>query len=279
MIPEWFPLIFLLLGVGAASGLTAGLFGVGGGSIMVPALFFAFTVTGVPGDIVMHMAVATSSAVIVINSIKSVRAHQAKNSVDWDILWPKPFWQSYAMWIAIGAFIAAAFIAPYLSTFVLTVLFFIVAMIVAAQFMFGRPDFTLRDNVPGGAARPIVGGGVGIVSALMGIGGGSLTVPLMTLCSVPIHRAVGTASGLGLAIAAPATLGFIISGWGAAGRWPFSLGYVNGLAFAAMVAAAFVTVPLGAKLAHKMSQPLLKKVFGVGLLIVALNMLRQAMLG
>jgi len=153
-----------------------------------------------------------------------------------------------------------------------------VATLVALQFIFGRPDWKLRSAVPGGLARPLVGGSVGVLSSLMGIGGGSLTVPLMSICGVPIHRAVATASGFGFAIALPATLGFIISGMGAEGRPAFSLGYVNAMGFALIAAIAFLTIPLGAKLAHSMSQKKLKMIFGVCLLFVAINMARKALM-
>ena len=122
-----------------------------------------------------------------------------------------------------------------------------------------------------------MGGSVGALSAIMGIGGGSLTVPLMNMCGVPIHRAIGTASGFGLAIALPATLGFIVSGWSTAGRLAFSIGYVNILGVVVIAAVAFLTIPLGAKLAHGMSQKKLKMVFGICLLLVAANMARKAL--
>ncbi len=160
----------------------------------------------------------------------------------------------------------------------LTVLFAAVASLVALQFIFGRPDWRVRDNVPGGAARPIVGGAVGVLSALMGIGGGSLTVPLMSMCNMSIHRAVATASGFGFAISLPATIGFVISGWGVAGRPAFSFGYVNGLGFAIIALTAFLTIPLGTRLAHSLSQRRLKLIFGICLLFVALNMVRKALL-
>jgi len=244
---------------------------------MVPALFFAFKALGVSDDVVIHCAVATSSAIIIVNATRSVRSHHSHGAVDWDLLWPKRFWQSYALWIGIGSFLAALWIAPRMSGQALTVLFAGVASLVALQFIFGRPDWKLRDDVPGGIARPVVGGGVGVLSSLMGIGGGSLTVPLMSMCNVPIHRAVGTASGFGFAIALPATVGFIISGWSVAGRPVFSLGYVNGLGFALVAMTAFAAIPLGARLAHSLSQKRLKLIFGICLLLVALNMARKAL--
>ena len=198
--------------------------------------------------------------------------------MDWDLLWPKNPFFSYAFWIGLGAFLAAIWLAPRLSGQVLTVLFAGVASLVALQFIFGRPDWKLRETVPGGMTRPIVGGTVGVLSSLMGIGGGSLTVPLMSICGVPIHRAVATASGFGFAIALPATLGFIISGIGAQGRPAFSLGYVNAMGFVLIASIAFLTIPLGAKLAHSMSQKKLKMIFGVCLLFVAINMARKALM-
>ena len=194
-LAQYFPLIITLLGVGALAGLSAGLFGIGGGAVMVPALFFAFDALGVPQAVVMHSAVATSSAIIIVNAIRSTRSHHKHGAVDWNLLWPKNPFFSYAFWIGLGSFLAAIWLAPRLSGQFLTVLFAGVASIVALQFIFGRPDWKLRDSVPGGVARPAVGGTVGILSSLMGIGGGSLTVPLMSICGVPIHRAIATASG------------------------------------------------------------------------------------
>lgn len=274
---EYLPLIFTLLAVGGVAGLSAGLFGIGGGAVMVPALYFAFDALGVPQDVVMHSAVATSSAIIIVNAIRSTRSHHNHGAVDWDLLWPKNLLLSYALWIGLGAFVAAIWLAPKMSGQALTLLFAIVAGLISLQFIFGRPDWTLRETVPGGVARPLVGGTVGVLSSLMGIGGGSLTVPLMSICGVPIHRAVATASGFGFAIAVPATIGFILSGWGVTGRPAFSLGYVNVLGFALVASIAFLTIPLGAKLAHAMSQRKLKFIFGILLLLVAANMARKAL--
>jgi len=263
--------------VGAVAGLTSGLFGIGGGSVMVPVLFYAFISLGVPEEVVMHCAVATSSSIIIFNAIRSVRSHNKHGAVDWELLWPRNPLLSYGLWIGVGAFLGAIWLAPRLSGPALILIFAGVGGLVALKFIFGQPDWRFRETVPGGAARPLVGGSVGALSAIMGIGGGSLTVPLMNMCGVPIHRAIGTASGFGLAIALPATIGFIVSGWGAAGRPAFSLGYVNVLGFAVIAAVAFLTIPLGAKLAHGMSQQKLKMIFGICLLLVAANMARKAL--
>ena len=276
LLQNWL-LILALVGVGGVAGLTAGLFGIGGGAVMVPALYYAFSTLGVPEDIVMHCAVATSAAVIILNAARSTRAHHSKGAVDMSLVWPRPkWWQSYGLWIGVGAFVAAIWIAPRLSGAVLTQLFAVIAILVSLQFIFGKPSFVFRRTVPRGPAPAIVGGGVGVLSSLMGIGGGSLSVPLLTLCGVPIHRAIGTAAAFGLFIAVPATLGFIISGLGVPNR-PFgSLGYVNGLGFALITAAAWPMVPLGAKLAHKLDAVLLRRIFGICLALVALNMARKA---
>ena len=159
----------------------------------------------------------------------------------------------------------------------LTILFSIVSGIISLQFIFGRPDWTLRESVPSGAIRPAAGSLIGGLSSLMGIGGGSITVPLMSICGIPIHRAVATASGFGLAIAAPATIGFMLSGFNVPQRPSFSIGYVNVLGFIFMAGLAFFTVPLGAKLAHRLSQKKLKLVFGICLLIICANMARKAL--
>lgn len=277
LLAQNWPLIVALLAVGGIAGLTAGLFGIGGGAVMVPALYFAFSQVGVPEEIVMYCAVATSAAVIILNATRSTRAHHAKDAVDFSLIWPRPnWWQSYGLWIGFGSFVAAIWIAPRLSSVFLTQLFAGVALLVSLQFILGKPSFVLRNNVPRGPAPIMAGGSVGVLSSLMGIGGGSLSVPLLTLCGVPIHRAIGTAAAFGLFIAVPATAGFIYSGWGVENRPLGSLGYVNILGFALITVAAWPMVPFGAKLAHKLEPVLLRRIFGICLALVALNMLRKA---
>lgn len=270
-------LILALLCVAMVSGFAAGLFGIGGGAVMVPALHYALKAIGVANETVMHTAVATSAAVIIVNSWRSVRKHHARGSVDMDILLPKQIWRSYGLWIGAGSFLAALWIAPKMSGEALTALFAIIAFFVSLQFIFGRPDFVIRQSVPGGLAPPVVGSTVGGLSALMGIGGGSLSVPLLSLCNVPIHRAIGTASGFGLAIALPATAGFIISGWGVGQRPVLSLGYVNIAGFAIIAGVSLFFVPLGVKAAHALNASMLKKIFGLCLMLVVLNMLRESL--
>lgn len=268
----------VLIFVGGLAGYGAGLFGIGGGAILVPALFFVFLSLDVDESIVMHCAVATSATVIIMNSWRSVSKHYALGGVDLALLWPRRrLWTSYGLWIAASSFLAAVFIAPSLSSEVLTLVFASVGFVVAMQFIFGRPDFVVRDNVPGGAGPPLIGGLIGALSAVMGIGGGSLSVPFLTLFGVPIHRAIGTAAGFGVMIAIPATLGFIMSGWGVTGRPDLSLGYVHLPSAFLTLSCAWLFVPFGASSAHRLNTGLLRRIFGVVLVLVALNMARIAL--
>ena len=273
-----------LLAGGAVAGFAAGLFGIGGGTVMVPILAFVFTALGYPDATIMHCAVATSSAVIVLSSVRSVRSHNAHGAVDWDVVWPAnalrgAIFKSWGLWIGAGALLASAVLAQYISGRQLSMIFGAVLIVIALQFMFGRPNWKLRDSLPGGAARPVFGGAIGALSALMGIGGGAITVSLMVICGKRIHRAIGTASGIGIFISVPAAIGFIISGQGIAGRPPLSLGYVNVTGFVLLSITALIFVPLGANAAHKIAVRPLKIVFGVFLLCVSVNMIRKAVMG
>jgi uncharacterized membrane protein YfcA len=270
-------LIMWLAAGGALAGFAAGLFGIGGGAVMVPVLAFVLSSMGYPDVVIMHCAVATSSAVIIVSALRSVSSHNKHGAVDWDVLWPRQhLWKSWGLWIGAGALLGSAVLARHISGAQLEVIFGVVMCLVAAQFIFGRPSWKLRDGLPGGLALPFGGGLIGALSALMGIGGGSISVPLMALCGKPIHRAIGTASGVGVFIAIPATLGFILSGQGVAGRPPFSLGYVSGLGFIVLAVTAIIFVPLGARITHNMDQRPLKIIFGIFLFIVAIKMIIKA---
>lgn len=276
--PEVIKLALVLLATGCAAGFSAGLFGIGGGAVMVPALYFVFEALGYPQAAIMHSAVATSSAVIIIGSIRSVASHHKHKAVDWDILWPAKKYKSWGLWIGIGALLASSILAKYISGAQLTLIFGVIMSVIALQFIFGRPDWKWRESLPGGASIPIGGSIIGAISALMGIGGGAISVTLMVICGKTIHRAIGTASGVGMFISIPATLGFILSGWGAAGRPPMSLGYVNILGFVLVAITSIMFIPFGARLAHKTDQRKLKMVFGVFLALVSINMIRKTIL-
>jgi len=274
-------LVLALMAVGAAAGFSAGLFGVGGGTIIVPALYYTFSILGYPIEIIMHLAVATSLAVIIITSLRSASGHSKHGAVDWQMIWPKSPYNplvSWGVWIGLGALFAAAILAKYISGNMLTLIFGGATSLIALQFIFGRPDWRLAQKVPVNAATPPIGFALGALCSLMGIGFGSFGVTFMILCGKRIHNAIGTAAALGIFIAVPATLGFIISGQGVDGRPPWSLGYVNLLGFTLIALASFVFVPLGVRAAHRLPQNKLRMLFGILLLLVALNMLRKGLL-
>tara|TARA_R110002072_G_scaffold72335_3_gene172918 strand:+ start:1100 stop:1921 length:822 start_codon:yes stop_codon:yes gene_type:complete len=265
-------LIFMAMGLavtGAFAGLVAGLFGIGGGVVMVPALYFAFDLMGYGEGPRMHVAVGTSLAVIVATSLRSVSAHAKRGAVDFGIL------KSWTPWIVVGAILGGA-LADLTPGRILTGLFGTMALVLSAQFVFGRPDWRLAADMPGGLPRAGLGTGIGVMSSLMGIGGGVFGVTLMTLCGRTIHKAVATAAGFGVAIGLPGAISFIIWGWAEPGRPPFSLGYVNGLGFVLLAASAFFVAPVGAALAHSLPEKTLRRLFAIGLVAVGLSLLREA---
>lgn len=195
-----------LMAVGGLAGFSAGLFGIGGGAIIVPALYYVFTALGYSPEVIMHTAVATSAATIIITSLRSASGHHKHGAVDWALIWPKNLLNSWGIWIGIGSLLAAMILVKYLSGQALTLIFGCVISLVALQLIFGRPDWKLANEVPRGVAPPIVGMSIGSLSALMGIGGGAFCVTLMVLCGKRIHRAIGTASAIGFFISFPATI-------------------------------------------------------------------------
>lgn len=260
----------MLLVIGAFTGVLAGLLGVGGGIILVPAFFYAFQVLGYDSPQVMQICLATSLATIIVTSLRSVLAHHRKGAVDWDIL------RRWGPGIAIGAVLGVIVVAG-LRSDTLQAIFGALALTVGLYMTFGRAEWRLGAAMPGGLLRALLSPVVGFLSVLMGIGGGSFGVPLMSLYSVPIHRAVATAAGFGMAIAVPSVIGFLMLEIAPEGRPPFTLGAVNGPAFLIVIAMTLLSAPLGVKLAHMMNPKPLKRVFGIFLTLVALNMLYKAL--
>ena len=252
MIVELLPLICIVVLVGLTSGVLAGMLGIGGGAVIVPGMYFSLSVLGYTADAIIHVSIATAVSVIVVNGAVSVRHHNKRGAVDWSIILNRNLFVSWSLWIGIGAFITSLVIAPKLSGRSLAIIFSVLMAAMSLQLIFGKPNWRLRDSIPGGAAPAIGGSAIGGISSLMGIGGGTFTVPLMTMCGMPIHRAIGTASGLGLAISIPASIGFVISGWSVDGRPPLSLGYVNLVGFFVVAMVSYFAVPLGVHLSHKL---------------------------
>ncbi len=265
-------LVGFLLFVGAFAGVLAGLLGVGGGIVIVPSLFYVFTLLGNPPETLMHVCVATSLATIVPTSIRSMMSHNKKGAVDWGVV------KGFAPFMGAGAVIGVI-AADRLKSSALMLVFGALALVVALHMAFGKAHWRLGAEPPKGAGRAALSGVMGFFSALMGIGGGTFGVPILTLYGVPVHRAVATAAAFGLVIALPAVIGFLISGLGAAHLPDFSLGYVHLPAFLLIVPMTVLCAPLGVKLAHSMNPRPLKLAFALFLALTALNMLRKALAG
>lgn len=261
---------FLLLSgalamTGVAAGLLAGLLGVGGGIVIVPVLSLVFDMLGFSGDVAMHVAVGTSLATIIPTSIASLRAHHKRGAVDIDLL---RAWGP-AMFLTAGA---GGFAARYIGGDSLKLVFACVALVVGLNMLLPK-RLVLGASLPQGlAARLGLPGFIGFVSSLMGIGGGTLSVPVLTSFSYPVHKAIGTAAAFGLIIAVPATIGFMWSGIGVAGRPELSLGYVNLLAAALIFPITMVMARYGASIAHSIQPDHLKRVFALFLGATALRM-------
>lgn len=261
-------LILSLMAAGLFAGLAAGMFGIGGGAVIVPVLFFLLDGMGY-GEAAMHVAVSTSLATIILTSARSVAAHHKHGAVDWSII------RGWAPWIMFGA-ACGIFLSGLMSKQMLLGLFGTLLLLLAAQLAFGRPGWKLAEVMPEGAARAGLGTSVGVLSALMGIGGGTFGVSLMTLCNTPIHRAVATAAGWGVAIGLPGAIAAVIVGWSREGLPPFSAGFVNLPAFVLISVFTVLMAPVGAALAHKLNADRLRKLFGLLLVLVALRMVWQA---
>jgi uncharacterized membrane protein YfcA len=266
-ISELLPMVALLAAIGAFAGVIAGLLGVGGGIILVPAFYYAFEGLGFVGPDLMQVCLATSLATIIVTSLRSVFSHNRKGAVDWTLL------RGWAPGIALGA-LAAVFAVAALRTPVLQAIFGTLALVVALYLGLGRSTWRLGPAMPAGRARAVLSPLVGFLSVLMGIGGGSFGVPLMSLYGVPIHRAVATAAGFGVLIAAPSVTGFLFTP--AVEAPPYTLGSVNLPAFLVIITMTLATAPLGVRLAHAMDPAPLRRVFAAFLALVALNMLRKA---
>jgi len=259
-----------LLAAGAGAGFAGGLFGIGGGFVVVPALVLILPLLGAAPEQLTHVAVGTSLATIIFTSLRSVRSHALRNSVDVAVL------KSWAPWVVLGTF-AATIVADRFTSATLALIFGIGVLGFAVHFLSPRVhDRQLLEAMPAGAAKIGLAGGLGMFSALLGIGGGTITTMVMTLSGTPIHRAIGTASGMGAIIAIPATIGFAIIGFGQPGMPWGSLGYVNLPAALAIVSVSVLVAPLGVAAAHRLSPSLLRRVFALYLIVVGITMIAKS---
>lgn len=257
--------LFYFVILGAITGLFAGLFGIGGGGIMVPMLSFMFVKMAFPAEHLVHMALATSMAAIVPTAMASLRAHHFRNAVLWHVV------IKISPGILLGTF-AGTFLASYLSAAPLAIFFSLFMAFVALQMVLDRKPKPSR-QIPGALALSGVGSGIGGVSALVAIGGGTLTVPFLTWCNVTLPVAIGTSAAVGLPIAFSGAVGYVVNGWSIVDLPKYTFGFVYWPAVIAMAAASFFTAPLGAALAHRLPITLLKKCFALLLIILSFHML------
>lgn len=265
-LPELAVMAAALLAAGIAAGLLAGLLGVGGGIVTVPVLFHLFSLLGFPEDVRMHVAVGTSLATILPTAIISARAHARRGAVDAGLL------RALGPAVVAGT-LAGALIAGAVRGDVLTAVFAVVALAVAANMAFGMEGRAIRDGLPGGWRNLVLGVLIGGISAMMGIGGGSLSVPALSACRYPIRTAVGTAAAIGLIIAIPGAVGFAVAGWGEPGLPPGSLGYVNLIGLSLIAPATMLAAPWGARIAHAIRPQLLRRAFALFLCLTSLRMI------
>ena len=255
----------LYLATGVFAGFLAGLLGVGGGLVIVPVLAFIFAAQHFPAGQVMHIALGTSLASIMFTSVSSLRAHHAHGAVNWMVV------RGLTPGIIVGT-LAGTVVAAQLSTFFLKVFFVVFLYYVATQMALNIKPKPSRD-LPGSAGMFGVGGVIGAVSSLVGIGGGTLSVPFMTWCNVKLHQAIGTSAALGFPIAAAGTVGYIANGWMLETLPAYSLGFVYLPALAGLVVASVLTAPFGARLAHRLPVARLKKFFALLLYLLGTRML------
>jgi len=261
-----------LLAAGAVTGILAGVFGVGGGAVIVPVLYELFTLLQVPEAVRMPLCVGTSLAVIIPTSIRSFNAHRRKGMVDMSIV------KVWAVPVVIGV-LAGGLIARYAPADVFKAVFVAVAGLSAFRLLLGKDSWKLAEDIPGPFVMRCYGLVIGVLSALMGIGGGQLSSLFMTFYGRPIHQAVATSSGLGVIISLPGALSYIYAGWPRAAEFPdvaalqppLALGYVSLIGFVLFVPTSIWTAPLGAKLAHALPKRKLEILFGLFLSVVCLR--------
>ncbi len=266
------PFVAGLLVTGVVSGIAAGLLGIGGGAIIVPALAQALGWLGFDGDVVQHVAVGTSLAIIIPTGIASARAHHKRGAVDLDIL---------RLWapVIVVSTLAGGLMARFYSGDVLRIVFGVMALLIAANILLPFQERLMGHLKNSKLTHRISAAVVGYISSLMGVGGGSLSVPTIHAFGATMHKAVGTGAAIGVFIALSGTVGFIVSGWDVAGRPPLSVGYINIVALVLVGVTAAFCAPMGAALAHRLQQRTLKLAFAAFLCVTGLNMIWKAVAG
>ncbi len=260
-------IILAMMATGVFAGLLAGLLGVGGGIVIVPVLFFLFQALGISADTAMVVATATSLATIVPTSVSSIMAHNKKGNVDFVLL------KRWAPFILIGV-LAGSYLVTRVDGEWLTMLFGTIASLSALNMLIGKKQ-ALTESLPGNTGQRIMAACIGFFSSMVGIGGGTLTVPTLTFCNYPAHRAVGTAAAVGLIISLPAALTMLVLGQRPEDAPFATFGLVNLLGFVCIVPLTVLFAPMGAAIANKLNPAMLKKVFALVLIITGVRMLAQ----
>jgi uncharacterized membrane protein YfcA len=268
-VAEVIELALLLLAVGAVSGFMAGIFGIGGGAVLVPVFYECFRLVGVPLEVRMPLCIGTSLAIIIPTSIASFRAHYRRGAVDMEIL---RLW-----WVAILlGVVAGSLTARFAPERLFKIVFVCVAWSAATRLILSRENWKFGEVVPTGFLMRVYGFVIGLLSTLMGVGGGLFANLLMTFYGRPIHQAVATSSALAVLISIPGALGYVYAGWPAAARFPdvaalqmpFSLGYVSLIGTLVVMPTTLLTAPLGVKAAHALTKRQLELAFGCYLFLV-----------
>jgi uncharacterized protein len=268
-VTELLQLALLLVAVGALAGFLAGVFGIGGGAILVPVFYECFRLAGVPLEVRMPLCVGTSLAIIIPTSIRSFRAHHARGAVDMEIL--RVWWLP----VLIGV-IAGSVTARYAPERLFKIVFVTVAWLAAARLLSGRETWKFGDDLPKGPLMRVFGFFVGLFATLMGVGGGLFANLLMTFYGRPIHQGVATSSALAVLVSIPGALGYVYAGWPVAVHYPdvlalqspFAIGYVSLIGAILVTPTSLLTAPLGVKAAHAMSKKALERAYGSYLFIV-----------
>jgi uncharacterized membrane protein YfcA len=261
----WTTIILTYLIVGVIAGILAGLLGIGGGLVIVPMLVFCFTRQQIPHEHIMHIALGTSMASIIFTSVSSFMAHHKRGAVHWIVV-------RRIVWGILAGTFFGTYIASLMSTDFLKGFFVVFLYYVGTQMLIDKKPESSRD-FPGPAGMFGVGSAIGIVSSLVGIGGGTLSVPFMIWCNLAVHHAIGTSAAIGFPIAVAGTVGYIVNGLKAVHLPQYSVGYIYLPALICIVCASVLTAPLGVRLAHALPVSKLKRVFAILLFIVGTRML------
>ena len=249
---------------GVVAGLMAGIFGIGGGAVLVPVFYQVFGMLGVDEAVRMHLSVGSSLGIIVPTSIRSFLGHKARGAVDMDLL------KSYLIPVPAGV-VLASLTAAYISSAGLRTIFAVITLLVAFRLIFNRESWKIGSDIPGNPGRAFVGALIGYLSTLMGIGGGVLNNTFMTLFGRPMHQAVATSSGVGVLIAIPGTIGYIWAGWGNPLLPVASTGFINWIAVALIIPIALVVTPYGVRIAHALKKRQLEIGFGLFCIFVSVR--------